>query len=336
MTYFLTEKKKIFFNKGLFARKHGFKSYLRELIDAPEAILVYLCVYYNIHKIPIGNEYTQDNIESIKSAMPADMNRIYTNKNKYIVIKSRYTGKTSTLSSPVEISKWLALSVDKEKLDSLDKKEAELLENYKRLDIMHKECCQEKQELDKKSEQLKNEMTKINEKLHYFVNLKKKLEITRDKLHRNEAESNDSTKDAKSKAKDYYNICKSRATSINNLLDAANKLITLNKDKIFLNYQECQLINEKRKIDLDLREYTARKSELDEQIANIQVQIDALKNEAKTLLHKASQINGVPLINGNQMSLTADHKEQFAKLPESIGEITANIHQAEAIGNLYF
>ncbi len=110
----------------------------------------------------------------------------------------------------------------------------------------------------------------------------------------------------------------------------------MNKDKIFLNYQECQLINEKRKIDLDLREYTARKSELDEQIANIQVQIDALKNEAKTLLHKASQINGVPLINGNQMSLTADHKEQFAKLPESIGEITANIHQAEAIGNLYF
>jgi hypothetical protein len=136
--------------------------------------------------------------------------------------------------------------------------------------------------------------------------------------------------DSKEYHKRHYKTNKERSVTY------AKPLYELNKDKIFLNYQECQLINEKRKIDLDLREYTARKSELDEQIANIQVQIDALKNEAKTLLHKASQINGVPLINGNQMSLTADHKEQFAKLPESIGEITANIHQAEAIGNLYF
>jgi len=150
-------------------------------------------------------------------------------------------------------------------------------------------------------------------------------------LHRNEAESNDTLKDAKSKAKDYYNICKSRANSVNSLLDAANKLIILNKDKVFLNYQESQLINEKRKIEIDLRDYNARKLEIDEQMQNVLGQIDGLKKEARSLLDQASKIIGVPLVN-NSLQLTEDHKTKLKALSDSTAEISASILQAEAIG----
>jgi len=34
-------------------KKFGFSSYLREQIEAPEAILVYLCLYQQIHQVKV-------------------------------------------------------------------------------------------------------------------------------------------------------------------------------------------------------------------------------------------------------------------------------------------
>jgi hypothetical protein len=51
-------------------KAHGFTTYIREQIDAPEAVLLYLCAFHQIHSIPIGSAATHKNIANILNQMP--------------------------------------------------------------------------------------------------------------------------------------------------------------------------------------------------------------------------------------------------------------------------
>ncbi|OWK01149.1 hypothetical protein Celaphus_00018361, partial [Cervus elaphus hippelaphus] len=44
-------------------KQYGFFSYLRELFDAPDPVMSYLCCQYHIHEVPVGTERTREKIE---------------------------------------------------------------------------------------------------------------------------------------------------------------------------------------------------------------------------------------------------------------------------------
>lgn len=50
-----------------FGRRYGFFSYLRELFDAPEEVMSYLCYQYKVNDVPIGTEKTKSMIEMVGS-----------------------------------------------------------------------------------------------------------------------------------------------------------------------------------------------------------------------------------------------------------------------------
>lgn len=49
----------------LFSR-YGFFSYLRELFDAPDPVMSYLCSQYRVHDVPVGTEKTRNMIERVR------------------------------------------------------------------------------------------------------------------------------------------------------------------------------------------------------------------------------------------------------------------------------
>lgn len=95
------------------------------MIDAPEAILIYLCLYANIHQVPVGNADTQRNISSILPQI-GDFSRIYTNSHQYSFSRSRYTNKVSSTSVEVPESYWLTSSINQSKLSELEKSKKQL------------------------------------------------------------------------------------------------------------------------------------------------------------------------------------------------------------------
>lgn len=48
-----------------FGRQYGFFSYLRELFDAPEEVMSYLCHQYKVNDVPVGTEKTKNMIERV-------------------------------------------------------------------------------------------------------------------------------------------------------------------------------------------------------------------------------------------------------------------------------
>lgn len=47
-------------------RQYGFFSYLRELFDAPDPVMSFLCCHYHIHEVPVGTERTRERIERVR------------------------------------------------------------------------------------------------------------------------------------------------------------------------------------------------------------------------------------------------------------------------------
>lgn len=48
-------------------RRFGFFTYLREMFDAPDEVMSYLCFHYKVHDVPVGNEQTKALIKTVRS-----------------------------------------------------------------------------------------------------------------------------------------------------------------------------------------------------------------------------------------------------------------------------
>jgi hypothetical protein len=135
-------------------KAHGFTTYIREQIDAPEDVLLYLCAFHQIHSIPIGSAATHKNIANILNQMP-DITRCYTHTHSYSVSKSRYGGHLSTQSSDINSqSYWLSNSVDQSQIKHKESDLAQIQANLrfkqqneqcKRTPLVHRKISQQTQ-----------------------------------------------------------------------------------------------------------------------------------------------------------------------------------------------
>lgn len=46
-------------------RRYGFFTYLREMFDAPDEVMSFLCQHYNVHNVPVGTEQTKTMIKKV-------------------------------------------------------------------------------------------------------------------------------------------------------------------------------------------------------------------------------------------------------------------------------
>uniref|UniRef100_A0A8D3CEF7 Structural maintenance of chromosomes protein 5 n=1 Tax=Scophthalmus maximus TaxID=52904 RepID=A0A8D3CEF7_SCOMX len=109
--------------------RFGFFTYLREMFDAPEEVMSYLCLQYKVHDIPVGNEQTKSMIKTVIEE--PYLRVLYTSEEKYIVKRSHYSNKISTSNSALQRSQYLTITVDAEQKRQLEqqmRKEAVTLE----------------------------------------------------------------------------------------------------------------------------------------------------------------------------------------------------------------
>uniref|UniRef100_A0AAR2KTI0 Structural maintenance of chromosomes protein 5 n=1 Tax=Pygocentrus nattereri TaxID=42514 RepID=A0AAR2KTI0_PYGNA len=99
-------------------KRFGFFSYLRELFDAPEEVMSYLCHQYKINDVPVGTEKTKSMIETV--IKESQLRMIYTADEKYTVKKSAYSNKTISSNSALRPSQFLTIAIDAEERQHLE------------------------------------------------------------------------------------------------------------------------------------------------------------------------------------------------------------------------
>uniref|UniRef100_A0A8C9VWC4 Structural maintenance of chromosomes protein 5 n=1 Tax=Scleropages formosus TaxID=113540 RepID=A0A8C9VWC4_SCLFO len=140
-------------------KQFGFFSYLRELFDAPEEVMSYLCYQYKVHEVPVGTEKTKEMIEEV--IRETQLRIIYTAEEKYHVKKSQYSNKTIASNSVLRPSQFLNLAVEmhrcsisEEVLIRLDRRDNELLRRKKMLSEMKGKKRQLEQKISAKQDSL--------------------------------------------------------------------------------------------------------------------------------------------------------------------------------------
>lgn len=307
-------------------KRHGFSSFVRELIQAPEAILAYLCTFYQVHNIPIGNDYTQNNLEQIKPSI-VGFNRIYTSSHSYSFTRSKYTGKTSSSSNEINNGYFLASSIDTSKIGEMENKKLELEGKCSQLNTEFGILGKQKSELDGKLETSRAAIVIFTQRKQFIDNLKKKFDFNTKKLKGLKAERDDIFPDAEKKAKVFAEIAKKRVKLMGDYVMGARNLLMLNKDRQVATYQDQVFQVDKRKVEMELREFTGKKQELDLLVQTIDERIRNAKDEAKSALEAASTICEIRLEKGVPAAL----KEKFETLPDCLEEIESEIHKCEAI-----
>jgi len=122
-------------------------------------------------------------------------------------------------------------------------------------------------------------------------------------------------------------MAKKRVKLLAEYVESAESLVVLNKDKLMASYQDAHAQVEKRQVEAELREYAGRKQELESLVENIDELIRQAKEEAKRALEAASRICEVHIVK----DLPESHRQKFSELPDSVEEVDAEIHKAEAI-----
>jgi structural maintenance of chromosomes protein 5 len=314
-------------------KKFGFSTYLREQIEAPDAILVYLCLFSQVYQLPVGNGDTHKNIQNILPQILPEITRCYTSTHLYSSTKSRYTGKISSQSAEVSTGYWLTSSVNQADLKNKEEELIRIKAKLADVDERIKQSNSEKSNLDKQLEGLKSELNKLKERRLYVENIGKKLTIKQTQLKNLETQNIDLLAEARKKLTKMNELAKKKVKVFTDCVEHAKSLIVLNKDKISAVYQEAILQAEKIRIQALERDYTARKQELESNHENYQANLERANAAAKAALSDANIINNLSADSKKLQELISsdEYKANFSKLPDSTDKLEMDIAQAEAI-----
>uniref|UniRef100_A0A672LPZ8 Structural maintenance of chromosomes protein 5 n=1 Tax=Sinocyclocheilus grahami TaxID=75366 RepID=A0A672LPZ8_SINGR len=142
-------------------KPYGFFSYLRELFDAPEEVMSYLCYQYKVNDVPVGTEKTKSMIEMVIREL--QMRMIYTAEEKYTVKKSNYSSNVVSSNSALRPSQFLTMTIDADERSQLE-------------DVMTSDLTSSIREQQAKLDRRDNELRANKKKLSELKGKKRQLE----------------------------------------------------------------------------------------------------------------------------------------------------------------
>uniref|UniRef100_A0A671KS37 Structural maintenance of chromosomes protein 5 n=1 Tax=Sinocyclocheilus anshuiensis TaxID=1608454 RepID=A0A671KS37_9TELE len=294
-------------------KPYGFFSYLRELFDAPEEVMSYLCYQYKVNDVPVGTEKTKSMIEMVIREL--QMRMIYTAEEKYTVKKSNYSSNVVSSNSALRPSQFLTTTIDadersqlEEQLRSIDQRMAAIREQQAKLDRRDNELRANK----KKLSELKGKKRQLEQKISTKQDSLRQMQQNKINLQAIEEETN------------------AKIAAVNNKKVAIMEEYLghiLSMDKVYLALQSAGLSAEKTKLETDCRDSSAelKRAEV------VYTKLDQAKNNllatCKTLMRRASEIcNMTPGETAVPEELHAV-SSAFSQLPDTLDEIDAMLNE---------
>uniref|UniRef100_A0A671KPG4 Structural maintenance of chromosomes protein 5 n=1 Tax=Sinocyclocheilus anshuiensis TaxID=1608454 RepID=A0A671KPG4_9TELE len=275
-------------------KPYGFFSYLRELFDAPEEVMSYLCYQYKVNDVPVGTEKTKSMIEMVIREL--QMRMIYTAEEKYTVKKSNYSSNVVSSNSALRPSQFLTTTIDadersqleeqlRRQVQSIDQRMAAIREQQAKLDRRDNELRANKKKLSElkgKKRQLEQKISTKQDSLRQMQQNKINLQAIEEETNAKIAAVNNKKVAIMEEYLGHMQVC----------------LCSPNMDKVYLALQSAGLSAEKTKLETDCRDSSAE-------------------------LKRAEVRPSVT----HEMSFTMHFISAFSQLPDTLDEIDAMLNE---------
>uniref|UniRef100_A0A8C4QBP7 Structural maintenance of chromosomes protein 5 n=1 Tax=Eptatretus burgeri TaxID=7764 RepID=A0A8C4QBP7_EPTBU len=309
-------------------RPYCFVSYLRELFDAPDAIVSYLCQRYRVHDVPVGTQTTKENVEQVTKTF--SLRNFYTPESRFAVKKSFYSGQIITSNTALREPRLLTEALDVEQCQQLQKQlqllDSQIATKNTQIDDLHgkhRNLSREDNELRKRKKQLgerKSKCRALEQRIHLRKESLMALEASKDSLEDEELQTKQKIR----------KILNEKGPILVNLVELNKKKLPLLQDKSCsdLSYRSALLKQMKEK---------GESEEVFKVIAYLQEEYDALKMHMSSTRKEGKEILEVfrKLCCCTLSDLSKAMLHQLSQLPNDIDEIDASIIDARARADCY-
>ncbi|XP_068188247.1 structural maintenance of chromosomes protein 5 [Antennarius striatus] len=302
-------------------KRFGFFTYLREMFDAPEEVMSYLCHQYRVHDVPVGNEQTKSMIRTVIGEPYLKV--LYTANERYTLKRSFYSNKISTSNSAVHPSQYLSILVDTEEKLQLEHQfkdcELKLRDMDERIKALQKEISV----LDKRENELLVKKKQLAELKGKKRQLEQKISTKQDSLRQMELNVIDLKKIELDTKEKVAAVNAQKVTIVGVLLTQMKLRVKLTMEKVQIALDKVGLMAEKTKLENDCREGTSELKTTDQKCNRLEQRKIQLRDQCKGLLKRAKMICGMQ----PDESLPEDLCNAFSELPDTLDEIDAMLNE---------
>uniref|UniRef100_A0A3P9H2E8 Structural maintenance of chromosomes protein 5 n=1 Tax=Oryzias latipes TaxID=8090 RepID=A0A3P9H2E8_ORYLA len=302
-------------------RRFGFFSYLREMFDAPDDVMSYLCHQYKVHDVPVGNETTKAMIKTVIEEPYLKV--LYTTEERYTVRRSIYSNKISTSNSAVHPSQYLSFTVDAEEKRMLEQNlkrcGVKLKETDDRLKALQKEAAMR----DRRDNELLAEKKRLSELKGKKRQLEQKISTKQDSLKQMENSVIDLNKVEEETKKKIAAVNHQKVTIVSAFMAQMKLRAKLSMEKVHLAFETLGLMAEKSKLENDCRGSATELKAIDQKCSRLEQRKIQLTEQCKGMLKKAKAICKMQ----NDSSLPEDLRNAFSKLPNTLDEVDAMLNE---------
>lgn len=213
-------------------RRFGFYTYLREMFDAPDEVMSYLCQQYKVHDVPVGNDQTKSMIRTVIEE--PYLRVLYTTDEKYTVKRSFYTSNISTSNSALHQSQYLFITVDAEEKRQLEQQMKVCHSRLQAIDERLKALQKEIVALDRRENELLAEKKKLLELKGKKRQLEQKISTKQDSLRQMEQNAIDLQKVEEETKQKIAAVNLQKVTIIQAMVDLMKLRAKLTMEKVYL------------------------------------------------------------------------------------------------------
>lgn len=305
-------------------KRFGFFSYLREMFDAPEEVMSYLCHQYRVHDVPVGNDQTKAMIKTVIEEPYIKV--LYTKEERYTVKRSFYSSNISTSNSAVHPSQYLTISVDADEKRQVQEQMKSCQSKLKEIDERQKVLQKEAAALDRRDNELFAEKKQLFELKGKKRQLEQKISTKQDSLKQMESSAIDVQKVEEETKERIAAVNTQKVAIVTSLVNHMKLRATLTMEKVYLNMETVGLMAEKAQLETEYREGASAFKLTENKCSRLDQQKVQLTEQCKGLMKRAREICRIP----PDQSLPDDLRNAFGKYPDTVDEIDAMLNEERA------
>uniref|UniRef100_A0A673GBF7 Structural maintenance of chromosomes protein 5 n=1 Tax=Sinocyclocheilus rhinocerous TaxID=307959 RepID=A0A673GBF7_9TELE len=303
-------------------KRYGFFSYLRELFDAPEEVMSYLCHQYRVNDVPVGTEKTKSMIEMVIREL--QLRVIYTAEEKYNVKKSNYSNNVVSSNSALRPSQFLTMTIDADERHQLEEQLRAAERKVQRCDQRMAAVREQLTKLDRHDNELRAKKKKLSELKGKKRQLEQKISTKQDSLRQMEQnEINLQAIEEETNTK-IAAVNNKKVAIMEEYLSRMQMKARMSMEKVYLALQSAGLSAEKTKLKTDCRDSLAELK----QAEGVYTKLDQIKTnllaKCKTLMSRASAICKM---SPGETAVPDELHADFSQLPDTLDEIDAMLNE---------
>lgn len=297
-------------------REFGFKTYISDVIEAPEAILKYLLRTYGLHNIPIGTKQTDATFEKV----PPSIRLFFSESSRYSATQSRYSGETLTENSRITEGNYFTRSISLKEIQVIEERKEKLLQEKQNISHDHHTVVQQLMHQESKLKELVNKRKQIQEIVQNRQALGARIKIKQNHINSLEkSKINIQEEEVKFKMAvkkiilDAFNSETKSYETLKEYIDLMNKLR-------LLQYETEDISAEVERYQHDAQEIKQKCLELENTVRKLKGELSELQTQQKQLLRDAEK--AIADVKGN--------KDTFKNVQQTVQELDKQIQTEQA------